>query len=145
MDFSFKGADKKAYNLSELTLGDLTDSFPLFVQFYPYEQFKKMETRIPKEQYEAQSSKLLNECSAKSCTINSPEVKAFLDTMEGTIYLSFLSMRKEHPTITLEQVKEILTPAIFPEVSVKVAVLSGFMGEETAKKKLEEIQSLMKQ
>lgn len=145
MEFSFKGSDNKVYHLSELTMGDLTDELPLWVQFRPFERFKQLADRIPKEQYETESNRLLMECSKNSLNFNSPEVVEMAATMEGSCFLVYVSLRRNHPKITFQEVKNLITPTLFPEVNIKLQVLSGQITEEQGKKKLEAMPALMKE
>lgn len=143
MDFSFIGSDKKHYNLSELTMGDLTDGLPLWVQFRPFERFQQLKSKLPPEQFEQESNRLLIECSRKNYNFNSPEVNEMASTMEGSCFLVWQSLKRNHPEITFDKVKELVTPVNFPEVNIKLQVLSGQLSEGEAKKKLETIPDLM--
>ena len=144
MEFNFLGSDRKRYNLSELTMGDLTDALPLWVQFLPFERFQLMKGRLPPEQFERESNRLLVECSMKCYNFNSPEVATMAQTMEGSCFLIWQSLKRNHEGITFERVKELVTPTNFPEVNIKLQVLSGQLSEGEAKKKLEAIPDLMK-
>jgi hypothetical protein len=145
MDFSFKGSDNRVYHLSELTMGDLTDALPLWVQFRPFERFQQLKGKLPPEQFDVESNRVLMECSKKTLNFNSPEVSELAATMEGSCFLIWQSLKRNHKELSFEQVKELVTPTNFPEVNIKLQVLSGQLDEGTAKKKLEAIPNLMKE
>jgi hypothetical protein len=48
-------------------------------------------------------------------------------------------LKRNHPDLTFDRVKALITPNNFAEVNLKLQVLSGLTSEETAKKKLLEI------
>ena len=134
MDFSFQGSDNKRYHLAELTLGDYATDLPLWIQFRPYERFKLLKDKIAAQQYETESNRLLMECSRKNLDSNSPEVLSYLNSAEGACAVIYFSLKKNHKDITFEQVQQLVTMKNANEVQIKIAVLSGEMGEDTAKK-----------
>lgn len=128
MDESFKGADGKHYNLSPLTLGDLR-RFTQFAQYKDYQDFQNLKDRLPPDDFATESKRLLTECSRKHLTEDSPEVREAMKTLDGSLYLLFLSIHRNHPTLTYEDLSEVVTLALMPDVAEKLSILSGLANE----------------
>lgn len=124
MDCSFQGADNKHYNLSPLTLGDFR-RFTLWVQYRDYDNFLTLKEKLTPEDFAVESKRILSECSAKRLTESSQEVQAAFATLEGVTYLLYLSLKRNHPTITAVDVGDVLTMTTANEAGDKLAVLSG--------------------
>ena len=132
MEQSFKGADNKHYNLSPLTLGDLR-KFVSFVQYKPWQDFQDLKERLEPDDFKQESQKLLHECAQKRLSESSPEVQDAMGTVDGASQLLFYSLKRNHPTLTAEDVGEIITLQNLDEVSDKISVISGLA--PSAKKK----------
>ena len=131
MDESFKGSDGKHYNLSPLTLGDLR-RFTQWAQYRDYESFQSLKDRLPPDDFQAESKRLLSDCSRKRLTESSPEVQELFATLEGSVYLIYLSVKRNHPTITAGEIADVVTLPIVRDVADKLLILSG-MGNESKK------------
>ena len=134
MQDSFQGADNRHYNLSPLTLGDL-QSFTRFVQYRDWQQFQTLKDDIPQDEFAAESRRLLQEASKTRLNESSPEVQAMFASLEGSVYLLYLSLKRNHPAITYPQVADVVTIPVAKEASEKLAVLSGLYSPEPIKKK----------
>jgi hypothetical protein len=123
VDFSFEAKDQR-WHLSPLTIGDMV-KLKAWVQFYPWECLQKQRDRMDPETFNAQSSKLLLECAFKRVNEKSPEFAELLETPEGIAQLAFLMMKRNHPTLTVDDVQELLTTRNLEEVATLVVAVSN--------------------
>ena len=134
MENSFKGADNRYYNLSPLTLGDL-QAFTRFVQYRDWQQFQDLKEQLPQDEFTAESRRLLQEANKRRFNESSPEVQAMFASLEGSVYLLYLSLKRNHPTITYAEVADVVTIPVAQEASEKLAVISGLVANLPPKKK----------
>jgi hypothetical protein len=122
-DFSFEAKDQR-WHLSALSLGDMR-RFKEWVQLRPWFALQNQRDRIPPDLFDKESARLLQSCMDKEIKEGSPEVAAEMETSEGVTQLVYLSLRRNHPAITPDQVEDLLTTRNIKEVSDLLVAVSG--------------------
>ena len=123
MDSSFKGADNKVYHLSPLTLGDLK-SFANYCAFRPYYMMKEQADEAGID-VTGELKRCFADCANKGSRLDSSSVDEASNTIDGAIHLLFLSLRRNHPSITTDTVGEIVGFDKLGDVSDLLMVVSG--------------------
>lgn len=123
MDFSFEAKDQR-WHLSPLSLGDMR-RFKEWVQLRPWITLQNQRERIPSDLFGAESARLLAACMNKEIKEGSPEVSEAMETSEGITQLVYLSLKRNHPKLTTDEVEELLTTRNLKEVSELLVTASG--------------------
>jgi len=134
MDDSIRGTDNKIYHLSPLTLGDTT-AFTRFAQYRDWQNFQKLRDDLPPDVFATESQRLLIEASKRHWNETTPEVRDVAMSVEGSIYFLYLSLRRNHPDLSLDQVADLLTIETVKDASDRLAALSGLNGSTPTTKK----------
>ena len=88
------------YEVSPLTQNDHGD-FCRFVQYMGYYAMRDLPNMPPDA-----ANQILLSCARTSVAVGSKEYNAANNNPDGQAELAFLSLRRKHPTITREQVKQ---------------------------------------
>jgi hypothetical protein len=129
MEFVFHGTDGKRYELSPMTLGNMRQ-FKEWVQLLPYSFFLAHKDLMPPEQAAQEGSRVLKECLDRHLTEGSPEVTAAMDTMEGALHLLHLMLRKNHPTLTVEELEDVVTVSSLQHLGSLIKACNAVAGDE---------------
>lgn len=134
---TFTALNNTTYTLSPLVLGHFRE-FREWVQWLPYESFKRQKLRFENEgDYKEELAKLRGECARNRLREGSAEVISMQSEPEGIVKLICLSLKRNHPTVTEEEIESNLTIDGMKEAAEQLMIISGLVteDEEPAKKK----------
>lgn len=102
---SVRLADGREYVFSPLTIGDLEE----FARYARYSHLRDVEEQtrgIP----EAIRKYLVDRAYERCAQMVGDEIRSVMKSLEGARYMFWLSLRKEHPEVTLANVGSLISP-----------------------------------
>lgn len=121
-----KGKDGKEYQLSPTEFGDLI-ALATSLQWQSWRQFQSIKGTIPDDVFESTSERIYKECLARHVEPFSENNVEYSKSLEGKMYLVFLSLKRNHPEMTYAKMIEIFDNKVAEQLT---AMSSGTVTED---------------
>jgi len=121
----------REYRLAPLELADLAE-FEQWMTIAPYEAAKRQMEALGDSLTPEARTMILTTAQAKAadCSMSSPEYMRTMSSVQGTCYMLWLSLRKEHPDITRAEAGALINLDNLAEWQERLDRVSGLSGDD---------------